>query len=582
LSVIKNRLRAIFLFSASVRLAVPLMLTLAAVVAYGTILESKYNSEYAKIAIYNSTWFLGLLALLFVNILNSTLSRWPWKRRHLGFVITHLGLLTLLTGAFITSIYGIDGQLRVHEGEAGGTLVLPRLMLSYRFENSPRAQSVVFDKSLSEPRDLGFLNDRLGHVMRVARVLPFASLEKSYRASESGGDDVALSFVMRSPFFNVSEWLHSRENPVMQLGPATLRLVKGPARRVTSVAAPKKRVAGATVLVKEIKSGQVVAKWDLQHEVFHWKDLTLALKRKLEHAVVVQNHIEEGDGRAEANPAVELEATSGGEKHREILFAKYPGFSLNKAGLFGYGLEYASSAEAASVSEAPAHGVAGGGHVIEFHADPAQPRQVQVELYKEGQRVAGSVLREGQTYQTPWMGMTIALGTLSWGGEATYKAEPVEPQRGQDLPPSALLISPPEGGEFWLSEGDTHSIEVAGRRAEVTFGRETLDLPFQVHLKKFTKVDYPGTETPLSFESEVEVGGTTQRISMNEPMKRDGYTVYQASYIMNDSGPPDSIFSVNWDPGRPVKYIGSLILAVGIILFTLTRSRWYIRKYGAL
>lgn len=97
-------------------------------------------------------------------------------------------------------------------------------------------------------------------------------------------------------------------------------------------------------------------------------------------------------------------------------------------------------------------------------------------------------------------------------------------------------------------------------------------------MQKFVKQDYPGTETPLSFESYVDAGDGVQRIAMNEPLKRDGFTLYQASYVMNENGPPDSILSVNRDPGRPVKYTGSLILAIGIVTFTLQRSRWFGRQ----
>ena len=58
----------IFKFVSSVKLAVPLMLTQALIVAVGTIFESRYNSEYAKLMIYNSGWFAGLMGLLWINI----------------------------------------------------------------------------------------------------------------------------------------------------------------------------------------------------------------------------------------------------------------------------------------------------------------------------------------------------------------------------------------------------------------------------------------------------------------------------------------------------------------------------------
>ncbi|MGZ3690187.1 MAG: cytochrome c biogenesis protein ResB, partial [Pseudobdellovibrio sp.] len=116
-----------------------------------------------------------------------------------------------------------------------------------------------------------------------------------------------------------------------------------------------------------------------------------------------------------------------------------------------------------------------------------------------------------------------------------------------------------------------------GKNFVVYFGREFVELPFDINLQKFTKYDYPGTTTAMSYESVVTIGkaGVTKLISMNEPLKQAGFTVYQASYVMNPGEPPMSVFSVNQDPGRLPKYIGSLILAIGIIVFTFMRSSVY-------
>ena len=63
-------------------------------------------------------------------------------------------------------------------------------------------------------------------------------------------------------------------------------------------------------------------------------------------------------------------------------------------------------------------------------------------------------------------------------------------------------------------------------------------------------------------------------------MKHEGYTIYQASYSIQP-GQTLSIFSVNQDPGRSLKYIGSLILSLGIILITLMRSNFWKKKFGS-
>jgi cytochrome c biogenesis protein ResB len=63
-------------------------------------------------------------------------------------------------------------------------------------------------------------------------------------------------------------------------------------------------------------------------------------------------------------------------------------------------------------------------------------------------------------------------------------------------------------------------------------------------------------------------------ISMNEPMKYNGYTIYQASFQEDEMGKPvASVFSVNKDPGRPIKYLGSLVLSFGIVWLFYQRRK---------
>ena len=71
----------------SLKLAVVLLATLAAVIAAATILEAKYSRTHAQWFVYNATWFVILLGILGVNIFCAAAIRWPWKRHQIGFVI---------------------------------------------------------------------------------------------------------------------------------------------------------------------------------------------------------------------------------------------------------------------------------------------------------------------------------------------------------------------------------------------------------------------------------------------------------------------------------------------------------------
>lgn len=586
-----NRTR-VFRFLSSVRLAVPLMIVIIIAVAAGTIYESLYNAAYAKLAVYNTWWFALIMVLLWLNIFCAMMSRYPWRKHHTGFVVTHIGLLTLLFGGFLTGYYGVDGSLEIPEGQSNSVIVLPRFRLAYQMQNSPTPQVVVFDRTLSERSgsDLDYLNKALGHVFTVERFIPFAKVDRSYASAKEGASEgpVSVSFVLKSSFFNVSEWLHSADRAEMQMGPATIRLkigapvLEAKSDVVAPKSAPTKKVA-EVLLIKDKKTGQLlreVAVAQMIKSAVTVNGVTVQIKNRFTHAVVRQNKIGD-DPESEPNPALELTLQKGGKTQRDVVYAKFADFSLNKEGNFDLSFEY-QAAVAPQASEVSSGG-GPNGNTIEFYFSPESPKSVHVVLSKDNKRVADKVLAEGDTFTTPWMGMTIYLGAIVPGSRPVTDVRAVKPEPGQELPPSAVFLKPAGATDgFWLTLGESKEMEIAGRPAIVGFGQETLELPFSLRLEKFTKFDYPGTNTALSYESLVELSRdkSLHKISMNEPLYEAGFTLYQSSYSLNPGAPPITVLSVNRDPGRGVKYAGSLILSVGVVIFTLMRSRYYRKKTG--
>jgi hypothetical protein len=114
---------AIYRFLASLKLAVFSLGTLAATLAYATFFESWYGTGAAQEYIYRSAGFAVLLAFLGMNILCAALIRYPWKKRQIGFLITHTGLLILLAGSWKSVQTADEGQLGMLEGETQSQLV---------------------------------------------------------------------------------------------------------------------------------------------------------------------------------------------------------------------------------------------------------------------------------------------------------------------------------------------------------------------------------------------------------------------------------------------------------------------------
>src|SRR5437763_14121100 len=86
----------LFEFFASLKLAVVLLAVLIIAAIAGTLYESSFDAKVARAYIYGAPWFNIWLVLLGANLTCSALSRWPWRKHHLAFLITHLGIITLL------------------------------------------------------------------------------------------------------------------------------------------------------------------------------------------------------------------------------------------------------------------------------------------------------------------------------------------------------------------------------------------------------------------------------------------------------------------------------------------------------
>ncbi len=130
----------IFQFLASLRLAVSLLSVLIVMSIIGTLAESKFDADTARTWIYEAPWFNLWLAFLAANLICSALMRWPWKKHHTGFLLTHLGIIIVLIGSVVGQIWGVEGTMTLFKGgEPDNVLVLQKRQLTIRDPDAQRA-----------------------------------------------------------------------------------------------------------------------------------------------------------------------------------------------------------------------------------------------------------------------------------------------------------------------------------------------------------------------------------------------------------------------------------------------------------
>ena len=143
-------MKKIWKFFGSVYAAAILLSTTAVWVIAATFVESKTDSHLRAAAVsYDHPFFKLLLAGYFINILVSALQRYPFKRRHIPFLLTHLGLLMVIGGTFVKMRYGVQGSMTILEGSASQTLFFPHTSVVQIVQKTPRQ---IFSWDPGNPR----------------------------------------------------------------------------------------------------------------------------------------------------------------------------------------------------------------------------------------------------------------------------------------------------------------------------------------------------------------------------------------------------------------------------------------------
>jgi len=103
-------------------------------------------------------------------------------------------------------------------------------------------------------------------------------------------------------------------------------------------------------------------------------------------------------------------------------------------------------------------------------------------------------------------------------------------------------------------------------------------MPFKVELDTFSAKFHPGTSRPAKFVSDirrVENGQESKvRIQMNEPMRYEGLTFFQASYGPPGAGPGDrmySVFEVVKNPADKWPEYSLYVVSFGMLVTFLTK-----------
>ena len=120
------------------------------------------------------------------------------------------------------------------------------------------------------------------------------------------------------------------------------------------------------------------------------------------------------------------------------------------------------------------------------------------------------------------------------------------------------------------------AFKLGGLNLRVSYGAKEMFLPFKIKLKDFQLDKYPGSESAMSYASEVTVIDPNEtfdfRIFMNHILNYKGYKFFQSSYNITPQY-EETRLSVNHDYwGTLITYIGYFMLYAGLMLILVVKN----------
>ena len=227
---VKKILLRLYGFSVSLKLSVAVFVLLGVLTAVGTYIESLLDQETANRLIYHSFLMTGTLGLLALNLSAALVDRWPWKARHIPFILAHFGILIMIFGAGLTRRFGVDGSLRIKEGETAEGVSLQAeevtLYSSFDGENFSQIQREAVDFYLNRPSPKKPFPLSAGRdTFLIDGYIPYAILRQSFQETGPAGGRPALRFHLEGQRGSFVEWLflpHGQETQIKEFGPARI------------------------------------------------------------------------------------------------------------------------------------------------------------------------------------------------------------------------------------------------------------------------------------------------------------------------------------------------------------------------
>jgi hypothetical protein len=585
----------------------------------GTLVESWYGRPAALQVVYGTWWFVTLLGLLGLNIFFAAVKKWPWQRHQVGFLITHVGLLTLVTGGVVDSLLGTTGSIALvddarlaHLDPHTTSRAIDRSVQMIRVRRSSRPSAEALGAAFA-PGPLPWPDDSACDVL--PRVLSRLAHPWPRSWSCDVGDGVRLDVLAYHP--------HTRAEPY---GPAT-------DAEVPSFAALQVQLASA-------QTGLLPPVWVACQGSRGASRVGPGLVEFLAHQLTPGQLQEFKSPPLSAGPEGQLVVGLAGRTHRVDVAAARAEQPL------GSGWELRIVEHVPNVARPGDRLAADPAVMVQLHRGEGRPIRLRVMARQGGELSPGSVplpddfwmwyhppdprygedrLRgllqfattaDGALWyrslhgdgrvesvgpvalsadgpsarQRIWSGMGAKFQVLQYLPRAQAGPHFVPLEQGPadvDSSPAlrCRLANEKKSVEFWIGRSDAGYIPVVlgSETFQIGYHPAVRELGFELTLLRAEQATdpegKPSTQASVVLLSDRAQGieGQPCTIMLNQPLSHNGCKIYQAGHMSlgpDDEGRPHSrvLLVVNRDRGVWLKYAGSAMVATGILCMFLMRA----------
>jgi hypothetical protein len=618
----------VFEFFASLKLAVVLLAVLIIAAIAGTIYESSFDAKVARAYVYGAPWFNLWLVLLGANLTVSALSRWPWRKHHLAFLITHLGIITLLIGSLIGRIWGTEGTITLFKGEptANRLLVDQHQLRVHDVDGIVKGYPAEFlhhPPTPQHPRDLGRLAS--GARLQIIDYAPAIEGKLNPKPLTDGGAP-ALHFTISTAMMNqrLDSWLlaNDPQHGNFSMGLANIELKRGGAPDLGKGDSPN-RPAGAIESTSMSKSEEEI---ELEESIF-------AFSKAPENQI---GRAAKG-GSTGAKVGLEPPSRSGGRNKGRVLISLggkensfdvaenlgrdvqingtpftlkidnyWPDFRIqdgkpssvtdqpnNPAVLVtirGKGVPatetrqnpHGTGPEFNATGGAPAMPPAGAdtlNHLTLFIADDGA---ITYELASRKNGKSSGKIDMNKPLPMGWADWQLVVDkAMPRAGQWMDFAPVASTAVTENLPDGVRIRIQQNGEKFeqWVPAGWQITVPTSPEETQIGYGWKIVPLPIGLELLDFDVKRNEGSDSPAGFKSTLRVvtadgQAATGSCWMNNPFSYPGawwrtwtgltYKISQASWNPENLG--QSTVQILRDPGWLLKWIGSLLVVIGVFM----------------